>query len=70
MKHTSTPDEKSVDQFSPEGFKTRMANIFYSAGDDPEICHGKMDDLMCELLRHLGYGDGIDIFESAERWYA
>lgn len=54
---------------TPEAFKTRMANIFYSAGKDVESCHGQMDDLMCELLRNLGYGEGIDIFEAAEKWY-
>lgn len=73
MRQIQIPDENphvSRDPFCPEAFKTRMANIFYSAGDDPESCHGQMDDVMCEFFRHLGYGEGIDIFEAAEKWYA
>lgn len=60
---------------TPEEFKERMneikpdpSNNFYNY--DVETSHSKMDDLMCELLRSLGYGEGIDIFEAAEKWYA
>jgi len=31
--------------------------------------HSDMDEIMCRLLRELGYGKGVDIFEKAERWY-
>jgi len=31
--------------------------------------HKKMDELMCKLLRDLGYSKGVDIFESEERHY-
>ena len=38
--------------------------------DDLEQFHSDADDLMCEILRNLGYGDGVDFFENHERWYA
>ena len=58
-----------LEPFTPAAFKSRMANIFYGY-DDPEVNHKRMDEVMCEFLRQLGYGDGVDIFESAEKWYA
>ncbi len=36
----------------------------------PEDQHLEMDALMCETLRQLGYGKGVDIFENTEKWYA
>ena len=38
--------------------------------DDYELFHISADDLMCEILRGLGYGDGVDFFEAHEKWYA
>lgn len=35
-----------------------------------EDCHREHDKLMMILLRQLGYGEGIDIFESTKKWYA
>lgn len=37
---------------------------------DEEDAHMEMDGLMCDLLRSLGYGDGVDIFENTGKWYA
>ena len=37
---------------------------------DEEDAHMEMDDLMLDLLRSLGYGDGVDIFENTNKWYA
>ena len=39
-------------------------------GYDMEVCHRMMDQLMCEMLRNLGFEEGIDIFESTPKWYA
>ncbi len=62
---------------TPEEFAAKMleaSKITYSHWGkeyaDIEDSHAAMDDLMCNLLRSLGYGDGIDIFEKAEKWYA
>ena len=38
--------------------------------DDTEGAHGRADDLLCEVLRHLGYGEGVAIFEKMDKWYA
>lgn len=38
--------------------------------DDPEYVHGEMDDLLCEVLESLGYGEGVEIFRNTYKWYA
>ena len=58
---------------TPEEFEEKMFLIkkrFYDEAGDKEVCHMKMDDEMCALLSSLGYGKGIDIFESTDKWYA
>jgi hypothetical protein len=52
---------------TPEEFKERMEKC---RSEDIEAGHGYADDLMCELLRSLGYGEGIEVFENMEKWYA
>lgn len=37
---------------------------------DVEISHIQMDNLMCDLLESLGYGDGVNIFRDAAKWYS
>lgn len=51
---------------TPELFAERMR---LSKEEGTEDGHRMMDDLMCELLRELGYGEGIDIFRHFEKWY-
>lgn len=53
---------------TPDDFKERMTEL--SKGEDIEDRHVYMDNLMCDLLRELGYGDGVDIFELTGKWYA
>ncbi len=55
---------------SPEEFKARMGQLFNPAEYDEEIAHCDADKLMCDLLRQIGYGEGIDIFEKSDKWYA
>lgn len=60
---------------TPEEFKKKMEELKPDPDSKSYCCdvednHKKMDDVMCELLRSLGYGEGIDIFEAAEKWYA
>lgn len=54
---------------TPEEFTDKMKNIYKQYYDDPEIGHERMDRCMAELLRDLGYGDGIDIFDKQYKWY-
>lgn len=53
-----------------EQFEAEMSLIKETYSDDEEALHIAYDNLMCEVLRGLGYGKGIDIFESSTLWYA
>jgi len=59
---------------SPAEFERRMREIseFHHPGRscDPEWQHGMADDLMCAVLRELGYGAGVEIFVKMEKWYS
>lgn len=58
---------------TPEEFKNEMQKISNRQGEkyiDVEITHAEADDLMCEMLRELGYGEGVDVFEDMPKWYA
>lgn len=37
---------------------------------DQETAHWMADNLMCDVLRQLGFGAGVDIFENMPKWYA
>lgn len=51
-------------------FYEKMAEIRAIYKGDPELCHIKMDELMCELLIKLGYEAGVNVFNSIDRWYS
>lgn len=58
---------------TPEEFKQAMAGAYhqhYEIDNYEENVHIKMDNIMCDLLRSLGYGEGIDIFENTPKWYS
>ena len=59
---------------TPEEFKEAMKNAIFTYdfnGEfDEELTHVAMDNTMCGLLRSLGYGEGIDIFENTPKWYS
>lgn len=52
---------------TPEKFKELIE--FNSKGCE-ESSHIECDAIMCELLKSLGYGEGVKIFENMEKWYA
>ena len=54
---------------TPEEFAGMMKAISHKYYADEEKCHIEMDRLMCDYLRMLGYGEGIDIFENIPKWY-
>ena len=62
--------ERKLDPMTPEKFKFEMNELATSSSLDKEDRHRKMDALMCEVLRSIGYDDGIDIFEATNKWYA
>lgn len=58
---------------TPEEFKQAMSDAYhkyYEIEYDEELVHDVIDGVMCELLRSLGYGEGIDIFENTPKWYS
>lgn len=59
-----------ADSLTPEEFARQMRGLFPASGHDEEAAHSCADALMCGLLRSLGYGEGADIFEAADKWYA
>lgn len=42
----------------------------YGRSVDQETAHWMADQLMCDTLRNLGFGEGIEIFENIPKWYA
>jgi pantoate kinase len=38
--------------------------------DDTEIAHSDADDVLCELLNELGYGDVVAEYQKVFRWFA
>lgn len=79
-KKTSEEDDISESSdnriMTPDEFAKKMKkisdNLKYQndAYYDEEDAHMQMDDLMSDLLRQLGYGEGIDIFDNTSKWYA
>jgi hypothetical protein len=67
---TDGPGGPIADAMTPIEFALKMGEISRSYSGDPEAAHGKADDLMCEMLRSLGYGDGVNAFEAMDKWYA
>ena len=63
-----TPEEfaKAMEDISDKLVNPPKDRPYY----DEEDVHIEMDDLMCDLLRSFGYGDGVDIFENTDKWYA
>jgi len=54
---------------TPEEFKDAMEKLT-ALDEDKEMMHGLMDDVMCWVLRRLGYGEGVEIFKKTDKWYA
>ena len=55
---------------TPETFTRKRRAILELYSDDYEYIHYDHDALMIEVLRTLGYGEGLDIIEEQTRWYA
>lgn len=53
-----------------EHFERRMRDIWLEHSDDPEVCHQKMDECMCEALEEFGCYEGVKIFKESEKYYA
>ena len=53
----------------PAEFERRMKEIENGGRYDVPDAHGDADELMCETLEKLGYGAGVEIFNSLTKWY-
>lgn len=53
-----------------EEFYHKMLALKERYADDEEIFHGEADDLMCDLLIELGYGQGVKVFLDTPKWYS
>jgi hypothetical protein len=54
---------------TPQEFTDKMLVIKKLSGDE-EVDHVKGDALLCQALEELGYGEGVAIWRSLEKWYA
>ncbi len=54
---------------TPDEFKRAMLHLSNGEGR-MEDTHECADGIMCALLKHLGYGEGCDIFLNSGKWYA
>ena len=55
---------------SPKEFSEEMTRIAEERTGDEEMCHIEMDDYMCDVLRQLGFEEGVAIFMDTPKWYA
>jgi len=53
---------------TPEEAAQRMREI--NKNGDTEGAHCEADDLLCEILKELGFGEAVEIFENMDKWYA
>jgi hypothetical protein len=56
-----------AEQLDDEAFAERIAAL---SGYDTEIGHGRADDILCELLKNLGYVKTVAAFDALTKWYA
>lgn len=58
---------------TPEEFAAKMREFDRPGGEPRPRCnadgHGPADDLMCEVLTELGYGEGIEVFNKMLKYY-
>ena len=53
---------------TPEWFKAVMINT--ANMKDTEASHAHADEVMCAVLKELGYSAGIEIFRKMAKWYS
>jgi hypothetical protein len=60
-----------TDIMTPKEFEIKMKELQYNDGDELVMynTHHQADELLCEILKSLGYEDGIKIYEESGMWY-
>ena len=61
---------KTTAPMTPDEFKETMQKIADIEPLGDVHAHITADNLMCQLLRTLGYSEGVEIFENMEKWYS
>lgn len=61
--------ENNINESSIKDYTERMRELANN-DDDIEARHVEMDDLMCEILKEMGFNELVDIFNETEKWYA
>ena len=59
-----------MDKITPEMLVEIFREILLAERGDTEALHFRLDSAMVTLLRELGYGEAMDMFEEAPKWYA
>ena len=59
-----------MDAPTPKEFAKHASKIINETGGDTEVTHAELDDYLCQTLNELGYGAGVRLFQSVEKWYA
>lgn len=63
LRELDLPDEKDFAE------KMRAAEAIAET-EDAELSHMEMDRLMCDLIKEIGYGEAVEVFDGAQKWYA
>ena len=37
---------------------------------DTEVAHIEADNILCDVLTHLGYKELVDVYNQVRKWYA
>ena len=63
------PEEwPDMEPYTPEWFYNKMMACHDM--DDTETAHWNADMVMCQLLTHLGFVDGVNVFNDMEKYYS
>ena len=49
---------------------SELERIAEESAGDPEAAHSEADEVLCELLKTLGYENVVKAWQSVEKWYA
>jgi len=55
---------------APNEFTKEVKLLVEEYGEDNEKFHGELDDLAFNLLRDLGYDEGLEIASHISLWYS
>ena len=64
---SNTPTDKALP--SSSSYAQRLISL-QSDRTDTKMGHFEADNILCELLKELGYSDLVEEFEKIDKWYA